>query len=351
MSDINLDNAGLALALAFAAGFATCIGAAAVYFPQVVKLASKNVLASGLGFSAGVMAYISLTDIFVKSQDGFVADDNEPAIAYTLATVSLFAGMAIMKLICALVHWLDGHNHHDVTLFDQDKLKNTPPAVPEVVDASDTRDASKNTDSATDDKDLEATLASVDVNITSDAAEGSDKGASPKIEKDENDISQEDTSDNKKLQRVGINTAIAIALHNFPEGLLCFVAVLIEPAVGAALAIGIAFHNIPEGLCVALPMYYSSGSRHVGFALAFFSGLSEPLGALLGYAIISASGEDIRNTIYGVLFGIVGGMMLIIVVQEILPTAYRFDPNDSVVTSSFIFGCMFMATSLVLFSF
>merc|ERR1712176_1211257 len=120
---------------------------------------------------------------------------------------------------------------------------------------------------------------------------------------------------------MGINTAAAIAIHNFPEGLATFVATLAEPAVGVTLAIAIGIHNIPEGLCVALPIYYATGSRIKGFLWALLSGISEPVGALIGYAIIKATGDDMNQIVYGILYGLVAGMMIMIVVLELLPTA------------------------------
>lgn len=147
---------------------------------------------------------------------------------------------------------------------------------------------------------------------------------------------------------MGINTAIAIGLHNFPEGLATFVAALADPKVGAILAIAIGIHNIPEGLCVALPIYYATGNRWKAFCWALLSGASEPLAALLGWAILANSFSD---DMYAVLFGLVAGMMVIISTRELLPTAHRYDPDDTVVTYSFIAGMVIMAFSLVLFAF
>ena len=86
------------------------------------------------------------------------------------------------------------------------------------------------------------------------------------------------------------------------------VAGLIDPSVGFTLTLAIAIHNLPEGLCIALPVYYSSGSRLKGFLLATLSGLSEPVGALIAWGIVASSGEDMNGTIYGILFGMVGGI-------------------------------------------
>lgn len=78
----------------------------------------------------------------------------------------------------------------------------------------------------------------------------------------------------KRIMAMSINTAIAIGLHNFPEGLATFVAALNDPKVGTVLAVAIAIHNIPEGLCVALPIYYATGNRWKAFGWACISGAS-----------------------------------------------------------------------------
>lgn len=152
--------------------------------------------------------------------------------------------------------------------------------------------------------------------------------------------------ESRKLVRMGINTALAIGIHNFPEGLATFVAALDDPAVGAVLAIAIGIHNIPEGLCVALPIYYATGNRWKAFMWACLSGVSEPIGALLGWIVLANTMSD---DLYAILFGLVGGMMVIISAKELLPTAHRYDPEDTVVTYSMIAGMIIMAVSLVLF--
>jgi len=152
--------------------------------------------------------------------------------------------------------------------------------------------------------------------------------------------------ENQRLHKMGLNTAIAIGLHNFPEGLATFVAALQDPKVGAILAVAIAIHNIPEGLCVALPIYYASGSRVKGFLWALLSGASEFVAALLGWAILASVFSE--NT-YAILFGLVAGMMIMISIKELLPTAHIYDEKDTVVTYSFIVGMIVMALSLCLF--
>merc|ERR1712108_101958 len=98
--------------------------------------------------------------------------------------------------------------------------------------------------------------------------------------------------------------------------------------------------------CVALPIYYATGSRLKGF---LWAGLSEPLGAFIGWLIIKSTGEDMNQLVYGILFGIVAGMMIMIVILELLPTAYKYDPTDRFVKTSVVAGMAVMAASLCLF--
>lgn len=152
--------------------------------------------------------------------------------------------------------------------------------------------------------------------------------------------------ENQRLVKMGMNTALAIGLHNFPEGLATFVAALDDPKVGSILAFAIAIHNIPEGLCVALPIFYATGKRVNAFMWALLSGASEFIAALLGWAILANSFSD---DMYALLFGLVAGMMVIISIRELLPTAHFYDPEDTCVTHTFIAGMGLMAISLVMF--
>lgn len=309
----DLDNAGLAFGLVIAAGLSTAVGAAAVYFKTLVKLASKPVLAAGLGFSGGVMLYVSFVEIFVKSQEAFADVFEEESHAYYCATACLFAGMLLLRLIAMVVHILDDKHQCYETPSEGPQIRSpvmSPGMMPE-------------------------TPAAAEPGLTEEAA--AQDAAGKKAEKD------------ARLQSMGLKTALAIAIHNFPEGLATFVATLAEPSVGVTLAIAIAIHNIPEGLCVALPIYYASGSRHQGFFWALLSGLSEPIGALIGYAIIKSTGEDMSGGVYGCLFGMVAGMMIMIVLLELQPTALRYDPADKYVTNSIVLGMVVMAFSMVLF--
>ena len=180
--------------------------------------------------------------------------------------------------------------------------------------------------------------------------ESHEEASAPRAEAPSASVDSEEprhhAAENKRLVKMGMTTALAIGLHNFPEGLATFVAALNDPKVGVVLGIAIAIHNIPEGLCVALPIFYATGKRTNAFLWALLSGASEIVAALLGWAILANSVSD---TTYAALFGLVAGMMVIISIRELLPMAHFYDPDDTVVTNSFIGGMVVIALSLVLF--
>ena len=158
----------------------------------------------------------------------------------------------------------------------------------------------------------------------------------------------EQAGGDQKLVRMGLMTAVAIGIHNFPEGLATFVATLSDPAVGASLAVAIAIHNIPEGLCVAIPVYYATGNRWKAFGWALLSGVSEPIGAAFAWIILK---DIMSELVYGILFGLVAGLMVNISIHELIPTAVRYDPIDKVTTSAIFAGMAVMATSLIIFKY
>ena len=145
---------------------------------------------------------------------------------------------------------------------------------------------------------------------------------------------------------MGMTTAIAIGLHNFPEGLATFVATLDSPVVGISLAIAIAIHNIPEGLCVAMPIYFATGDNHKAFLWATISGLSEVVAAALAWAVLA---NIMSEYVYAVLFGLVAGMMVNISIYQLIPTAHKYDKEDKIVSHSTLLGMAIMATSLIAF--
>jgi zinc transporter, ZIP family len=149
----------------------------------------------------------------------------------------------------------------------------------------------------------------------------------------------------QKLMRTGVFTALAIAIHNFPEGLATFTAALNDPSLGVAIAVAIAIHNIPEGIAVSVPVYYATGSRLKAFKLSFLSGLSEPVGALVGYLLLS---RFMNDTVFGVLFAGVAGIMVFISIDELLPSAREYGEAHLSIYG-LVAGMMVMAVSLLLF--
>merc|ERR1719401_698118 len=158
-----------------------------------------------------------------------------------------------------------------------------------------------------------------------------------------------DTTDDKEavpLKHMSWTMFLAIAIHNFPEGMVTYIAYVDDAAVGAALAIGIAIHNIPEGLCVAMPMFYATGRRTYSFFMGTLSGLTEVIGGLIAWLVFK---QDLGGNANGALFGLVAGMMSVISIQELLPTAHKYAEDPNTVTYAFLFGAFMIALSLMLF--
>lgn len=158
-----------------------------------------------------------------------------------------------------------------------------------------------------------------------------------------------DTSEMKqkehKLLRMGLFSALAIAIHNFPEGLATFIAALDNPTLGIGIAVAIAIHNIPEGIAVAVPIYQATNSRKKAFLYSFASGLSEPIGALLGYFLLK---QFLSDAMFGFVFGLVAGIMVYISLDELLPTAEKYGKHH-IAIYGLISGMALMALSLILF--
>ncbi|KAL7572406.1 hypothetical protein ACA910_006586 [Epithemia clementina (nom. ined.)] len=506
------ENVGVAMGLVIGAGAATCLGAAVVFFPTLVRFASRKTLAGALGLSAGVMMYVSFAEILVKSQLSFQDAEFSLDQAKLYATLCFFAGVVFMVGLNQLVTYvLGGHHHHhhnhnhnnnqnspnhhhhhpqhvladsttvhanttnsvqeDVAVVQEPNNKNKIQKTENYYDDDNNNDDNEsatnrsggdahcnqyeltapcpchddnptqtlerlqhmaqsmaqhpnrphhhhhnhhhhNHDNADqedegkqeirhhhhqdkDDSKVDVSSAATEEPLPADeplstpgssvrdddepavaptkrvivmdleAGDNNNKddhdndgeevdvdNADNEDDEDDPDIHDESSSANatnksqRKLMAMSLNTALAIGLHNFPEGLATFVAALNDPKVGAVLAVAIAIHNIPEGLCVAMPVYYATGNKWKAFGWATLSGVAEPVAGLFGWIILA---QSFSYQLYAVLFGMVAGMMVIISVRELLPTAHRYDPEDSVVTYSFIAGMGIMALSLMLF--
>jgi ZIP family zinc transporter len=280
-----MDNVLFAFSLTLFAGLSTGIGSAIAFF---TKKSNYKFLSFSLGFSAGVMIYVSMIEIFFEAQSTLV--NNLGAVKGQWITVAaFFSGMFLMGIIDRLIP--SSENPHE--LHTVEEINN------------DNQDKSHHIE---------------------------------QIEKREKAIK------NNKLMRTGIFTALAIAIHNFPEGLATFIAAFKEPKIATAIAIAVAIHNIPEGIAVSVPIYYAAGSRKKAFFYSFLSGLSEPIGALVGYLILM---PFINDTLMGVVFALVAGIMVFISLDELLPSAREYGEHH-ISIYGLIAGMMVMAISLLL---
>lgn len=160
---------------------------------------------------------------------------------------------------------------------------------------------------------------------------------------EEMDASEQDRKG--KLMRMGMLSALAIAIHNFPEGLATFMAAIQDPALGLTIAIAIAIHNVPEGVAVAVPIYYATGSRLKALAHSLLSGLAEPLGACIGFLVLL---QFFSEVVFGLVFASVAGIMVFISLDQLLPTAREYGEAHLAVYG-LVAGMAVMAFSLLMF--
>jgi ZIP family zinc transporter len=263
------ENFWIAFGLTLLAGLSTGFGSAIALF---AKRTNTKFLSFSLGFSAGVMLYVSFIEIFPKARESLEKAYGDSAMTYTV--LAFFAGIILIGLIDAFIPECENpHEMHN-------------------------------------------------------------------IEEMENSKGHKDN-----LMRMGIFTALAIGIHNFPEGLATFLSALSDPSIGLSIAIAVAIHNIPEGISVAIPVYYATGSRRKGFYYSFLSGVSEPIGALIGYAVLYRFFND---NVFGLLFASVAGIMVYISLDELLPAAEKYGQHHLSIFGTVI-GMAVMAVSLILF--
>lgn len=268
---MEVQNLLFAFTLTLFAGLSTGIGSCIAFF---AKKTNTKFLSVSLGFSAGVMIYVSMVEIFQKAQDSLAIPLGEKN--GTLVTIlAFFGGMLVIALIDKLIPSYE--NPHEV-------------------------------------KSVESM--------------------------------QDDTPHSKsKLLHTGIFTALAIGIHNFPEGLATFVSALQSPALAIPIVFAIAIHNIPEGIAVSVPIYYATGSKKKAFLYSFASGLSEPIGALVGYLVLL---PIMNEVVFGILFASVAGIMVFISIDELLPSAREYGEHHLSIYG-LVIGMAVMAFSLWIF--
>jgi len=265
-------NVLFAFGLTLFAGLATGIGSAMAFF---TKTTNTRFLSTALGFSAGVMIYVSFTEILGKSFD-LLRESHGMTTGSWYAVLSFFGGILVIAIIDSLVPTFE--NPHEIRRVE-------------------------------------------DIRI------------------------QDQEGQKKSLLRMGTFMAIAISMHNFPEGLATFAAGMADPTLAIPIAVAIAIHNIPEGIAVSVPVYYATGNKKKAFLLSFASGLAEPVGGLLGWLFFATV---FNESILGVLFGGVAGIMVFISVDELLPTAREYGHHHHAIYG-LVAGMAVMAVSLLLF--
>ncbi|WP_302151823.1 zinc transporter ZupT [uncultured Alistipes sp.] len=149
---------------------------------------------------------------------------------------------------------------------------------------------------------------------------------------------------NPKLMRMGLMTALAIAIHNFPEGIATFTTAVDDTTLGAAIAVAIAIHNIPEGIAVSVPVYYATGDRAKAFRLSLLSGVAEPVGALLAWLVLM---PFMSPTLMGCILAGVAGIMVFISIDELLPAAREYG-EAHISIYGVVTGMAVMAVSLLM---
>ncbi|MDF2802222.1 MAG: zinc transporter ZupT [Anaerocolumna sp.] len=284
-----MENVLFAFGLTILAGLATGIGSLISFMS---KKFSPKFLSISLGFSAGVMIYVSMIEIFTKANTSLTnALGAKPGAWATV--LSFFGGMFLIAVIDKLVP--EHENPHEI---------HKEPAILEGKEEL--------------------------VTVEEQVAELADAQSNDK---------------NPKLLRMGLFTALAIGIHNFPEGLATFISALQEPTIAISIAVAIAIHNIPEGMAVSVPIYYATGSRKKAFLYSFLSGLSEPVGALIGYIILR---PFINDVVFGIVFASVAGIMVFISLDELLPSAREYGEHHLSIYGM-VAGMIVMAISLLLF--
>ncbi len=302
------ENVQLAFLLTILAGLSTGIGSMIAFF---VKERSVKILTFVMGFAAGVMLYVSFVEIFPEAINGLTAhymsgmDElktldlasaeaehfmlHAETMASWMAVAAFFVGMLIVGVI--------------------DKLIPTKDNPHELADTHET---------------------SVAEALANNGDETRVHEISPKRKKD--------------LMRVGLLTAIALAIHNFPEGVATFVATLENPKLGMTIAVAIAIHNIPEGIAVSMPIYHATGDRKKAFIYSFLSGVVEPVGAFISYLILM---PYLNELVMGLLLAGVAGIMVFISIDQLLPASQEYGEHH-ISIYGFVIGMGVMALSLIL---
>ncbi len=287
----------IAFLLTLVAGFSTAIGAIIAFF---AKGENHRFLSVCTGLSAGVMLYVSFIEIFPHGMSELAQTGWSSQLTQAIGTLGFFLGIALIFVIDQCVP--DAENPHETHSPEEytelrDPTANTPPEA-------------------------------------------------------QHHLIETERHNKSKLLRMGVFTALAITIHNFPEGLATFLTSLENPKMGIAIAIAIALHNIPEGISVSVPIYYATGSRKKAFLWSCLSGLAEPVGALFIWLVMAIAYQSLTFTVSPIILGFtstaVAGIMVFISLDELLPASRTYGKgHDSLI--GLVSGMAIMAISLLLF--
>mgnify|MGYP000881558914 FL=1 len=290
---MRIDPSSYAIILSLLAGISTGIGGLSVLF---FRKTSQKHLSLLLGFSAGIMIFLSFMEIY-REAENYLCNSHGIKDGKILTILSFFFGVTLMAFINEFIPEPGKpHGAHWAMLKDREKLH---------------------------------------------FAGG--KAAKSDIYYPESKFIQGQIISSGKLLKTGLFTAIAVTVHNFPEGIATYVSGIKSPALGLSIALAIAMHNIPEGIAIAVPVYYSTKSKAKALFASFFSGLSEPLGAIITMLIL---GQYITDAVFGLVFGSVAGIMVYISLDELLPAAREYGQHNLSILGLML-GMALMAISSV----
>jgi ZIP family zinc transporter len=290
----------IAIGLTVFAGMATGIGSVIAF---TARRTNYRFLSVCTGFSAGVMLYVSFVEILSKGAEA-LSEAYGGSLGSWINAASFFGGMFLIGIIDNLIP--SAENPHEThTEAETAPLHDPSAPLPHFNGAART-------------------------------------GREP---------AHDHMGDQRKLLRMGLFTALAITIHNFPEGLATFLAALHDPGLGVAIATAVALHNIPEGISVSVPIYYATGNRRKAFAYSLLSGMAEPVGAVVAYFglrfLVGGESGIVPSQMIGTLFAGVAGIMVYISLDELLPTSRAYGKgHDSLL--GLIGGMMVMALSLLM---
>ncbi|KAI7904340.1 Zinc/iron permease [Cokeromyces recurvatus] len=334
---------------------ACIIGASIVFidkFFHTKVLDSRSFMAASMSLASGVLLFSSLSVLFPQAQKNL----NNSTVLY----VCYFGGAIFTLLLTRLIHYLmpdaihacgeatqechhnEEHHHRHSIREERRKLNNRPCDVEYGTIRSSESHFRFHHDDLTHHNQLHQTEEVTDNDTISECSSANHHNHHESVE-------QTVENDPKHYYSIGIQTAIAICVHKFPEGLIMFVSSQASTSLGISVAIAMSIHNLTEGFMIALPLYYATQSRVTAFNYAaIMGGLSQPLGALIGLGLIKNITKKSENWLFGIVFGCVSGMMSLITIQSMLPQAIRADNKQHFVLLFFFLGVFLVGLTSIL---